>query len=190
MESSSEKSVRKVGHCLGGLYTVTVRTGGWHFRTMAWYSMQCSVCFHNTDLRCGGGIRVHVRWGSRALLIRPTAAGKKLVLWASRIYPWWFRLFCTEMAVIPGDSGGGYGQSQTQCSQCLYSFIFLSYFLSFPVVNRFSFFLLPLIITSYFIYKAFSTTTLWGRTLWFLESTLHTLLVKRGGQVKLVCSYH
>ena len=92
--------------------------------------------------------------------------------------------------VILGDSGGGYGQSQTQCSQCKYSFISLSYFLSFPVVNRFDFFLLPLITTSYFIYKTFSTTTLWGRTLWFLESTLHTLLVKHGGQVKFVCSYH
>src|SRR4029434_2359881 len=39
------------------------------------------VCVNITDLRCGGGIRVHVRWGSQALLIRPTAAGKKLVLW-------------------------------------------------------------------------------------------------------------
>src|SRR4029434_10231746 len=34
-----------------------------------------------TDLRCGGRIRVQVRWGSRALLIRPTAARKKLDLW-------------------------------------------------------------------------------------------------------------
>ena len=41
-------------------------------------------------MRCGGGVQV--RWGSRALLIRPTAAMKKLVLWhaeASAVIYWW-----------------------------------------------------------------------------------------------------
>src|SRR4029434_3285653 len=44
-------------------------------------NVQCHVCECNTGLGGGGGIRVQVRWGSRALLLRPTAAGKKLVLW-------------------------------------------------------------------------------------------------------------
>src|SRR4029434_9809226 len=40
-------------------------------RSAMWMSnVQCNVCYCNTDLGCGGGIRVQVRWGSRALLIR------------------------------------------------------------------------------------------------------------------------
>ena len=39
MDRSSEKSDKQVGCCLGGLYTVTVRTGGWHFRSMLFNSM-------------------------------------------------------------------------------------------------------------------------------------------------------
>ena len=40
MDRRSEKSDKQVGCCLGGLYTVTVRTGGWHFRTIACYSKE------------------------------------------------------------------------------------------------------------------------------------------------------
>src|SRR4029434_1850720 len=66
-------------------------------------SVQCSVCEHNTGLRCGGGISVHVRWGSRAMLIRPTAARKKLVLWREVLVKLHTQSHCVLPALgVPG----------------------------------------------------------------------------------------